>query len=295
MSRHIGHNIGHLSAVIKERDGYNDARLTRKDKLMTDSVTAFYNAFAPEYTAIFQDWQRSVGRQADVLAAMIERLQSLPSAETTTVLDVTCGIGTQAIGLATKGYRVHGTDISPDAIAQARQNVDHFDVPVRPTFEVANLLQPPRVTKTYDVVLSADNSIAHFLTDTDLRKALTSMLLQLKSGGLLMLSLRDYDRLVMLPPRSTEPIASETPNGRRVTFQLWNWDDNHQTYAMEQFILRQVGNEWQTTQLTTQLRAWQRDDLEEILLQQGLNNITWHMPKDSGYYQPIVSALKPDW
>lgn len=36
------------------------------------------------------------------------------------ILDCACGIGTQTLGLAGAGYRVHGTDLSPEAVRRAR-------------------------------------------------------------------------------------------------------------------------------------------------------------------------------
>ncbi|MCP4527901.1 MAG: class I SAM-dependent methyltransferase, partial [Aestuariibacter sp.] len=36
----------------------------------------------------------------------------------------------------------------------------------------------------------------------------------------------------------------------------------------------------------------QRNELNEVLRTAGLTDIRWHMPDDSGYYQPIVTALK---
>jgi hypothetical protein len=44
----------------------------------------------------------------------------------------------------------------------------------------------------------------------------------------------------------------------------------------------------------TQLRAWRRAELTLILNQAGLSDIQWHMPDSSGYYQPVVSARKPE-
>jgi 2-polyprenyl-3-methyl-5-hydroxy-6-metoxy-1,4-benzoquinol methylase len=39
-------------------------------------------------------------------------------------LDCTCGIGTQALGLAALGYSVVGTDISTEAIRRARTEAE---------------------------------------------------------------------------------------------------------------------------------------------------------------------------
>ena len=44
------------------------------------------------------------------------------------VLDCSCGIGTQAIGLALHGHRVHATDLSPVSVDCARRESAEFGV-----------------------------------------------------------------------------------------------------------------------------------------------------------------------
>ena len=82
------------------------------------SVRAFYDALAPDYHRIFADWDVSMAHQAAVLGALVrEDLGPGPHR----VLDCSCGIGTQAIGLALAGHRVVGSDLSPVAAARATQ------------------------------------------------------------------------------------------------------------------------------------------------------------------------------
>src|SRR5688572_5261176 len=83
---------------------------------MPNEVLGFYEGLASEYHLMFLDWKQEVQRQGEILDAFI-RHQSVREART--VLDCACGIGTQAIGLATRGYRVHATDLSPLAIERA--------------------------------------------------------------------------------------------------------------------------------------------------------------------------------
>src|SRR4051794_13174242 len=63
----------------------------------------FYDRMAPLYDLIFPDWDASIERQADGIAGIIhERWRSGGRS----VLDVACGIGTQSIGLARRGFAV---------------------------------------------------------------------------------------------------------------------------------------------------------------------------------------------
>jgi 2-polyprenyl-3-methyl-5-hydroxy-6-metoxy-1,4-benzoquinol methylase len=73
-------------------------------------IQDFYDQLAPYYHLIFEDWQASIDRQGNCLDAII-RAEWGPSFRT--VLDAAAGIGTQALGLATRGYQVTASDLSP--------------------------------------------------------------------------------------------------------------------------------------------------------------------------------------
>ena len=76
----------------------------------------FYDELAESYHLIFDNWDAAIVRQRDVLA----RLLPTP-ANGKRILDCTCGIGTQAIGLAMLGFRVEGSDTSVASITRARR------------------------------------------------------------------------------------------------------------------------------------------------------------------------------
>ena len=252
------------------------------------SVADFYDQLASDYHFIFADWKQSVQRQAGSLSALIESLKGSPPL---TVLDRTCGIGTQAIGLALRGFTVHATDLSAGAVERARQEAAGFGAAL--TFGVADLLQlDKQVDGQYDVVLAFDNALAHFLTDSELQTALVNMAAKTAPGGLVMASIRDYDRLLQEKPRSTQPQVTDTPDGRRVSFQVWDWMGDGLSYTLSHFTVKQAGGEWATGCRVTRLRAWRRAEMTLLLKQAGLADIQWHMPDDSGYYQPIVTARK---
>src|SRR4051812_18331982 len=142
---------------------------------MPDSVTGFYDGLADEYHLLFADWDASVRRQGEILDRLISR-QIGPAPHT--MLDCSCGIGTQAIGLALRGYQVHGTDISPAAVERAQREAIRLGAML--TAGVADLRALDAVPGIYDVLLSCDNALPHLLTDEDLRRAATGMYAKLR-------------------------------------------------------------------------------------------------------------------
>ena len=164
---------------------------------MSKSPEQFYDDLADSYSFIFADWEASVKRQG----AIISDLLGYPPL---TVLDCSCGIGTQAIGWALEGYKVHATDISSKEVEQAKSAATKMEASL--TFGVADFRTlDSQVEGEYGVVLSFDNSLPHLLTDNDLTKALEAMKTKLVTGGRLFISIRDYDVLLDEKPAATLP------------------------------------------------------------------------------------------
>lgn len=91
-------------------------------------------------------------------------------------------------------------------------------------------------------------------------------------------------------PRSTLPRVSDDARGRRITFQVWDWADDGRSYAVNQFFMRKAEPGWSVTHYVSRFRALRRDELSNILRSAEFSEIRWHMPAESGFYQPIVTA-----
>ena len=97
------------------------------------------------------------------------------------VLDCSCGIGTQAVGLALRGHRVVGTDLSARAAARAAREGTRRSVPL--VTAAADMRRLPFADARFDAVVCADNSLPHLLTEPDVRTALTEMRRVLRPAG----------------------------------------------------------------------------------------------------------------
>lgn len=256
---------------------------------MADEVRAFYDQFAESYHLIFADWRASVARQAAILDQVI---QDELGAGPHRILDCACGIGTQAIGLASLGHRIHATDLSSAAVARAEREALAAGVSL--TFGTADMRTlEQQVPGTYDVVLACDNALPHLESDRDLRLAAANMASKLRPGGLFLASIRDYDHLIQTRPGSDMPRVFDSPDGRRITFQVWDWSPDGNAYQVHQFLLQQTGDGWRTDHLETPYRALLREDLGVALETAGFELLRWHAPDASGFYQPIVTARLP--
>lgn len=265
-----------------------------------EATKSFYDDLAEKYHLLFQNWDTAVINQSEVwhvlFASLLENKEGLGAA---TLLDCSCGIGTQAIGLAQLGYDVTATDISPRSVERAKVEAARLVGEKTIRFGVADFRSLRQdVTGTFDIVLSADNALPHLLTNADLRLALDNMRAKLNDGGLLAVSLRDYDDLVNDKPQTTPLRVLD--QGKRIVFQVWDWNAadgevvDGSVYKMQQFTLAEDNDSWDTTCHTVRYRALLRHELIDLLAEAGFTDIQWHMPEQTGYYQPIVTARRQD-
>ncbi|MGV9563828.1 class I SAM-dependent methyltransferase [Streptomyces sp. NPDC003480] len=250
------------------------------------SVARFYDELADDYHLIYSDWEASVRRQGEALDALIGRVRAA-------VLDCSCGIGTQAIGLALRGHRVTGTDLSPRAAARAAREAARRSVSLRTA--AADMRRLPFPDGRFDTVVCADNSLPHLLTERDVHAALAEMRRVLRPGGLLLVSTRPYDDLLRDRPASTPPqahrIADCADGGERtVTFQLWHWHDDGEHYDLEHFQLLAANGEWRVKVRRTTYWALGRDRLAGLAAEAGFVDLRWRMPQETGFFQPLLVA-----
>ena len=253
---------------------------------MSESVKQFYDDLAAEYHCVYADWESAIARQSSALDRLIGRGSS---ASEPVVLDCSCGTGTQAIGLAQRGYEVFGSDLSPKAVARAESEAARRDLNIR--FAVADVRElEGAFGRDFDVVISCDNSLPHLLTDEDLTLALRNIRNLLTDHGLFIASIRDYDRLLLEKPSSVAPILSGAPGEETITFQIWDWSEDADTYLLRFFIVDQQSGGWRVKEIRTRYRAVRRQELDSALETAGFTEIAWHPPEQSGYHQPIVTA-----
>src|SRR5262249_33220147 len=147
-----------------------------------------YDEIATLYHLIYRDWNTVIAQQATALDAII-RQHVGPSPRS--ILDVSCGIGTQALGLAALGHAVTASDLSSAAGERASLDARHINLAIE--FTVADMRRCAEVHGSgFDVVLSADNSIPHLLSDEAIREALGNFHQSIRPGGVTIIGVRDY-------------------------------------------------------------------------------------------------------
>lgn len=250
-----------------------------------DITQSFYDDMASRYDKLFLDWEATTVEQADILDALF---RASGFDRTASVLDCACGIGTQTIGLAALGYDLTASDISDNELAEARVRAERRGVKVR--FAHADFRALSEVfSQRFDIVIAMDNALPHMLTREALNSAVGSIAGQMRPGGIFVASIRDYDELLKLRPSYSPPYIHKTPTGQRVSFQTWDWEGDN--YQLVQYIIDDEGS-LETSRFTCEYRATRRSELTELLLSNGCTEVSWMMPDETGFYQPIVVARR---
>ncbi len=245
----------------------------------------FYDEMASSYDKLFLDWQAATREQAVILDRLF-REQGFDN--TARILDCACGIGTQAIGVASLGYPVTASDISEGELAQARKRAEENGVII--SFANADFCAlSDTFSETFDILIAMDNALPHMLSHSALKAAVKSIVNQIVEGGIFVASIRDYDALLIEKPPYSSPYIHKTENGQRVSFQTWNWEGDH--YKLIQYIIDDQGA-LQISKFACEYRATRREELTNLLLEAGCREVQWKFPNETDFYQPIVVARK---
>jgi SAM-dependent methyltransferase len=247
-------------------------------------MSDFYDDLAPLYHLLFQDWDASIERQGRQLTTIIR--DHWPS--TSRILDVSCGIGTQAIALAANGYRVIASDLSAKEIDRARLEAQKRGQDI--SFSVCDMLSAHSHHRGgFDLVISCDNSLPHLLTDENIYAALKQMFDCARPGGGCLITIRDYEQekrgQSILKPYG---VRVEGDN-RYVIFQIWDFEGDIYDLTMC-FVKEDLHSKRVTTQtMRSRYYAISTTKLIRLMEDAGFQRVE----KVDGFYQPVLLGSIP--
>ena len=254
--------------------------------MSANNVTDFYEPFADYYHLIFDDWNAGIERQA---TAIDHLLRSALGDRPLRILDCSCGIGTQTLGLAQLGHSLTASDISSNAVARARKEAQQRSLAI--SFHVSDMTSLAEIDETdFDAVITLDNALPHLETE-QLKAAVKAMRGKLRKGGILLANMRDYDRLIVERPPVQGPLFVGGEHDRRIVHQVWDWFAEDR-YRVHVYITMKQGMEWRAYHFVGEYRAMLRSEVTEALAEAGFEDIRWLMPPESGLNIPAVMARK---
>jgi ubiquinone/menaquinone biosynthesis C-methylase UbiE len=248
-------------------------------------IESFYDQLSPFYKYIFQDWKTSVERQATILDEVIREYFDN---DVHSILDAACGIGTQAIGLAQKGYQITASDISKSEIKKARDEAFQRGVDIE--FCVADMRYLTQTFRAkFDLVIACDNAVPHLLNDDEIRQAFREFYQVTSESGGCIISVRDYDAMEHGGTRLFPRQVHDTPQGKIIVFDCWEFDGDF--YDITMYIVEDAGQGIATTHVIRGGRYYcvSISKLQTLMKEVGFKTV---ITLKERFYQPLLIGLK---
>ncbi len=142
------------------------------------NAAVFGPAYSGAYAHLYAD--KDYEAECDVVERMLRRYRA---GRTTSLLDLGCGIGGHALPLASRGYRVTGSDVAPDMLSEARRRAEESGVQVE---LVEGDLRRLELGRRFDAVLMLFAVLGYQTDNDDVLAALRTARCHLDDGGLLL-------------------------------------------------------------------------------------------------------------
>jgi glycine/sarcosine N-methyltransferase len=241
-----------------------------------------YDEIASLYHLVYPNWNEAIERQGEALNRVIrDFVGSAPQS----ILDVSCGIGTQTLGLAALGHHVTASDLSAAAVDRARKEAATRGLNI--PFKVADMRHCAETHGSgFDVVFSADNSLPHLPSEDEIRVALQEFYRCLKPNGVALVSLRDYqDDEDRSSPQMWSYGFREDGSDRYFVYQIRSWSDN--TYDVAMYFVREV-KESTPASVTAGLSRYYAITVDRLMILFEEVGFTEVQRLDGILHQPIV-------
>ncbi len=163
---------------------------------MYDKLATIYDYFV--------NWESRLAYELPFLEQQLSTLGEDPSQ--IRVMDTACGTGHHAIALASHGFQTFGSDLFPEMVSLADANAKAAGA--RVTFRTAgfgSINDSFKQPGEFDAVLCLGNSLPHVSSVADLDKALQDFKQLLRPGGLIILQMRNFDKVMGEKNRWMEP------------------------------------------------------------------------------------------
>ncbi|MBI3585956.1 MAG: class I SAM-dependent methyltransferase [Ignavibacteriales bacterium] len=223
------------------------------------NVVGFYDALAPDYDAMTGFPKRFI-QEKPFFHFLVERYKI------TTALDAGCGTGFHALLLSQLGVNVTAVDISKEMLQRVAMHAKELVLNIE-LIESSFQNLPSIVKRKFDAVFSLGNSIAHLLSDKELRLAFGGFAGLLNPQGILFLQNLNYDRLL----NSHEKVQNvKESNGK--TFVRF-YDYNEKDVAFNILTMEEINGSVTQRLKTVHLRPLLADELVSFLQEAGFTDI----------------------
>ncbi len=238
---------------------------------LTNDTNPFYDAIAQYYTLFFRDWETQMEREGLGLRSIF-RNQGIMR-----ILDASCGAGVQSIPLTKLGFEVTAADPSQGMLERARAIATAQGIANKINFVRADFLSLlSHVQAPFDAIITKGNALPHLLLDSEIEAAMHNFHQLLRTGGLLVIGMRDFADLIEDRPRFIPGIIHNLEGGREfITFDTWEWEDGPPIIATQNlFIVQGAADQYDTIRRQVVYRPLSTDEVKVVLLEAGFEVVS---------------------
>lgn len=186
------------------------------------------------------------------------------------VLDMTCGTGSQVFFLTKKGYKVTGSDFSPDLLNIARDKAKKAKLDIQFLDGDMRTLQLGK----FDAVITIFNAIGH-LTKSNFEKALRNINSNLKKGGIYIFDIFNLEAMTDAMVADLEMLTQKKVGNTQLHLSQFSTLDkqkglltSYNTYSMQKGVTKPKVFQSQFT-----LQIYTVEDLKNRLYDNGFEVI----------------------
>ncbi len=152
-------------------------------------LLSHFSAKASHYDKAAEHYDKFNEKKSQAINRAIEKI--LKKHNVKSVLDMTCGTGSQVLFLAKRGYEIVGSDINSKMLKIAKTKAQ------KEKLDIKFLKGDMRTIKvdTFDAVITIFNAVGH-LTKSDFEKAMRNIHRNLKDGGLYVFDINNLSYLL---------------------------------------------------------------------------------------------------
>jgi len=249
---------------------------TEKSKL---GLPLQYSKLSEYYDLLSQDADDSKNRA-------IEKI--LQEHKVKTVLDLTCGTGSQVFWLAECGYHVTGADLSPALLEIARNKTQKEKIDVK---FIEGDMRTVQVGE-YDAVITIFNAIGH-LTKADFEKAMRNVHANLKDNGLYIFDIFNLDAMTDDAVKNLAMDIEKTVNDTKIRdVQYSELDsDNGRLTSYDEFSIQEGSNQPQIYKGQFTLQIYMANELREMLSRNGFKTLGQYAIDGSEFLEKKTESI----
>jgi SAM-dependent methyltransferase len=232
-------------------------------------------------------WERRIAREGPFLESLLAR------APRRTALDLGSGTGEHVAWLAERAERAVGVDSSPSMIESAQE---HVTAEGRAFFVEGEAQDAPRLLQgeePFGLALCIGNVLPHIQDDADLDRLFAAAHDVLAPGGMFLIQLLNYARIVDRGDRHLPLNFRDGDDGKEIVFLrlMSEADEGRILFFPTTLELDPESDEPVSVKATKRvpLRAWMQEDLASACARAGFD-VVWYGDMEEGPYERHTSS-----